>query len=455
MDKAAIFRARNGISCRARPLDHHGDHHVNPSPQSSRRIDRTRLLRWGKIVGQFTSVQLLVQALSAITGLLILRILDKDQYALFTIASSIQSTANLLTDCGINAGLLSIGGRIWKDKAAMGGLVSAALRLRMRLAIAAGLLVSPLAIWLLLRNGASMAVAIAITALVVATLQFVGATAIFAAVMKLNSSYRALQIMDAAVATSRLALVLLTSAIFINALIATLIASAAQVFQWVLSRGRAAAFFSRRAPHDVDHYSKLLTLVNDNAAFSLYVAVQGQIAVFILGVFGSTSQIADIGALTRLGVISAVITTLLNYVVSPSLAKAVSAHSLRRMLYLASGGVTVVSSLIIASCRLLPDPILWIFGPQYAHLQRELLLTAISLSMNLYLAVLWTVNTARAWLRRTWVIAPATIVLQVALAPFLQLSTVAGILWFTILSQIPNMLWSSYLTHRGLRTFAH
>jgi len=102
-----------------------------PPPERS----AASLLRWGRIIGLFTTAQVFIQALGALAGVVIVRLLDRDQYALFTIASSFQTSANLLTACGINAGLLSMGGKVWGDRQAAGGLVIAALRLRLRLVI--------------------------------------------------------------------------------------------------------------------------------------------------------------------------------------------------------------------------------------------------------------------------------------------------------------------------------
>jgi hypothetical protein len=99
---------------------------------------RERWRRMVRLLTRFAAMQTLVQAIGALVGILIVRLLDKDEYALFTVATSLQATANVLSDCGINAGLLSVGGRIWRDPAPMGSLVEAAMRLRRRLTCGEG-----------------------------------------------------------------------------------------------------------------------------------------------------------------------------------------------------------------------------------------------------------------------------------------------------------------------------
>jgi O-antigen/teichoic acid export membrane protein len=421
-----------------------------PPPERS----AASLLRWGRIIGLFTTAQVFIQALGALAGLVIVRLLDKDQYALFTIASSFQTSANLLTDCGINAGLLSMGGKVWGDRQAAGRLVSAALRLRLRLVILGALIIAPLSLWLLTRNGASIGVAVGITVLIVATLQLMSAAAIFAAILKLNSRYSRLQLIDASTALARLGAIILAASAALSALLAMIATTAGQLLQYVTSRRAASTLYQRGAAYDAAQYGQLLALVKSNIAFSIYVAVQGQIAIFILGFSGTSTEVADIGALTRIGIIAALVTSVLNYVVSPIFARANHRAVLERALAATFIGVTALSTALLASCMLFPSQILWIFGPQYMHLRHELVLTALSLAMSLNLATLWTINTARAWLHGTWLLVPATVALQFALACLLDLSSVAQTLWFTILSQIPNLLWSAMLTRRGLKELA-
>jgi len=53
----------------------------------------------------FSGLQTLVQGVLALSGFLIVRILNKPEYAAYTIAASLQTLLNALTDCGIGWGL--------------------------------------------------------------------------------------------------------------------------------------------------------------------------------------------------------------------------------------------------------------------------------------------------------------------------------------------------------------
>ena len=66
---------------------------------------------------------MLVQLIGFAAGILLVRRLDQHEYALFTIANTMQGTINVLADIGISIGLVSIGGRVWQDRHRFGELV--------------------------------------------------------------------------------------------------------------------------------------------------------------------------------------------------------------------------------------------------------------------------------------------------------------------------------------------
>ena len=81
-----------------------------------------RAFHHAKVVGSFAFVQAIVQFVGFLSGILLVRSLDKHEYAYFTIANTMQGTMNLLADIGISVGLVSIGGRVWQDRHRFGQL---------------------------------------------------------------------------------------------------------------------------------------------------------------------------------------------------------------------------------------------------------------------------------------------------------------------------------------------
>src|SRR5438067_1971811 len=89
-----------------------------------------QLMRWGLASAEFGLVQIAVQVLTALAGILIIRSMPKSEYALFAIVNSMQVASNLLADLGIGIGVRSIGGRVWSDPFRFGQLINTALGMR-------------------------------------------------------------------------------------------------------------------------------------------------------------------------------------------------------------------------------------------------------------------------------------------------------------------------------------
>src|SRR5437763_15297337 len=115
-----------------------------------------RLIRSGRVVGSFVTVQIIVQIIGFLSGILLIRVLEQREYAFFTIANTMQGTLNLLADIGVSIGLVSIGGRVWQERPRFSQLITTALYLRRRLAFLAMIAVTPLLYFMLAKNGASL-----------------------------------------------------------------------------------------------------------------------------------------------------------------------------------------------------------------------------------------------------------------------------------------------------------
>src|SRR5437667_6327395 len=116
-----------------------------------------RLVRIVRVVGGFALVQAAAQGLGLVAGFVLVRALDKQDYALYTLTITGINALAMLSNGGIIDAATAIGGRAWQDPRHLGQVVSSAMRFRRRLA---AMIVAPVIlflIWLLARNGASIA----------------------------------------------------------------------------------------------------------------------------------------------------------------------------------------------------------------------------------------------------------------------------------------------------------
>ena len=117
---------------------------------------------WGKLISITGGAQIIVQALGLVCGIIVIRLLPTQEYALYTLANTMLGTITVLADGGISSGVMSQGGKIWQDKEKLGAVLTTGLDLRRKFAIGSLLIITPILIYLLLHHGARLITSILI-----------------------------------------------------------------------------------------------------------------------------------------------------------------------------------------------------------------------------------------------------------------------------------------------------
>ena len=121
------------------------------------------------------------------------------------------------------------------------------------------------------------------------------------------------------------------------------------------------------------------------------------------------------GALGRLAVVFALLSSITAEVVLPAFARIQSVHQLRRRYFQIVAGYFAVSVLSVAAVALFPKQILSVLGNQYSGLHAEGVLMAVCAVVSTTAGLLWAINSARAWIVSPASLIPCTIVVQVAM----------------------------------------
>ena len=402
-------------------------------------------------VGRFASVQMLVQLIGFATGILLVRQMEQREYALFTITNTMQGAMNILADIGISIGMISIGGRVWQDSHRFGELVRTGLRLRRTLGALAVVVITPLLYYMLAKNGASPLYAATLIGAVVFTLSSQLSIGVFEVVPRLRSDIGVIQKIDLTGATSRLLVLLVLAAVFLNAGVAAFVASGTLLLQSYLLRRYATGVIDFQASENPDDRRAMIGFIRQQAANAIFYCLQGQITILLITIFGHRAGVAEVGALGRLAMIYSVIANLIMNIFAPAFARC---QNPRRLSWIYFGIVAAVggfSLVVLASAVFLPTEFLFVLGNKYAHLHRELLLVVAGAGLNMMTGTLWCLNASRAWVAGSWLNIPLTICTQVLLIPFVNFSTVAGVLTFNLLAAIPSLLLNATLSYRGFR----
>src|SRR5438874_10085475 len=406
-------------------------------------------------IGNYALVQGIVQIIAFSSGILLVRWLPQREYAFFTIANAMQATLMLLADIGISVGLMSIGGRVWQDRHRFGELINTGLALRKKLAGGAVIVVAPILYAMLTKNGASSMYTLLLIVFVLAGFSIQLAVDIYSVVPRLRSDIARIQKMDFTCATVRLLLVLGFVDLFATAGLAVAIASATFLLQYFLLRAYAAKVVDLNANENAEDRHEIVRLIKSLAANALFYCFQGQITVFLISFFGRhATSVAEVGALGRLAMIFTVLTNLLINIFVPAFARCQGKRKLRYLYAAIAGGVILFSAIVLGGAALFPDQFLFVLGNRYTHLHRELLLMVGVAVITALSGTLWLLNASKAWITGAWLYIPLTLATQIALIPFTDFSSVAGVLIFNLISAVPSLLLNLALSYRGFRTFA-
>ena len=413
-----------------------------------------RALQRARMVGNFAFVQAMVQLVGFASGILLVRWLDQNDYAYFTIANTMQGTINVLADMGISIGLISIGGRVWQDRYRFGQLITTAQHFRRRLGALAILVITPILYWLLTRNGASTTYAAVLIGAIMLGLLVQFSLGVLGVVPRLRSDVSRIQTIDLTGAIARLIVLVGCVFLFLNAGIAVLVSSMAFLLQYWMLRKYAAGVIDLNAPENAEDRAAMIGFIKNQAANAVFFCLQGQITVFLISFFGSrATSVAEVGALGRLAMIFAVMGQVLTNIFFPAFARCQSTAKLRLQYFAIVAGVAGCCAAVIAAAALFPNQFLFVLGSKYSHLQRELLLMVAGTVMNVLTGTLWFLNASKAWVAGAWLYIPLTLATQIALIPYTDFSNVRSVLIFGVISSVPNLLLNMVLSYRGFRTF--
>lgn len=414
-------------------------------------ISSAKISYWLKILTKFLSLELALQSLGFASGILIIRTLSKEEYAYFTVANAMQAVINVLCNSGITIGLTSIGGKVWQDKYRFGQIINTSIRLRNYLAIPAATVITPILLWILISNGSSLIYAILIILAILVELYLYLYISVFKISLNLQSLFNKVQQHNLIGGLTRL--ILISSSSYTNALnaaIALWISTIASgVNYWFLKKS-TQKLFDPQAPPNQEYIEELTKIFKYRFPSTLFFALRAQISIWIITFFGSNENIAEIGALSRLEILFSIFLSLVQNMIVPSLSRCQSISIFRKRYAILVFLSLSLSSILLLFSYLFPEVLLWILGKNYSYLVHELfwsiLSTIIGMTNNLSLSV----NSSKGWVKDSWLGIPLTLLTQIFVVLFCNLSTVKGVIIFGIFSQIPGLMVNLYMNYQGL-----
>lgn len=388
---------------------------------------------WVKLITLTGSAQAVVQILIFISGILVIRLLPTQEYALYTLANSMLGVITILADSGIAAGAMAQGGKVWKDSKKLGVVLVTGLHLRKKFAIGSLLIASPALVYLLLHHGAS-ALTTVLTILSLVPAFFAALSdSLLEMPLKLKQDIAPLQRNNIANNLSRFAFLCLTLFVFPWAYVAVLVSGISRMWANIRLRKIAAKYADYTQKPDSEVRKKIFQSVKKIMPVSIYYCLSGQITIWLISVFGSTKSLAQVGALTRLSTVLTIFSVMFTTLIVPRFARLPTDKNLvLNRFFKIQFGLLIISLLIVTTVSLFSKNILWILGSDFSNLNHEVVLITISSCISLIGVSTNQLLVARNIIVQPFVFIPCVIAVQIALAFIIPINQIAGVLQYGI-----------------------
>jgi len=393
-------------------------------------------------VAEFMVSQGITIAGNLLYGLLCIRLLPVEDYAKFVVVFAVQGMLVLLMDVGATGSIISlVGDRI--DNLQLIADYVASLR---QLAHWLFAIVAPGAILvfpLLVRNRHwSAGVVAAMVAIVLVSAWSARVSATYASVLIVRRDRRRWYQAQMISSLGTLALLGVFIALhWLNAFSAILINVSGVIALALLYFFRARQLLGVRGVPSQEKRTAIIQITMPAAPSVIFYALQGQLALLLITIFGRTAAVASVGALARLGQIFTIPSQMNGILVEPYFAR-LPRTQLRTNYLLAISIAGGFGLSMVALARFFPELFLWVLGPKYAAYRVEVVLVMIAGAMAAVSGLMSAINGSRKFVFYSMNLSSdaATILVQIFLIWKMDLSTVKAVLLFNIFSGLPALV---------------
>jgi O-antigen/teichoic acid export membrane protein len=350
------------------------------------------------LITTFFAGQGAIQLLGLIFGLVVVRLLTVQSYAQFSVALGFQTTLGSLMDLGYAGTIVPLVGERFADAEIVGAYVAAARHHRDRIFF----ILSPLAaicFWLLGRKQHwSWHTQLLLLISVLVQLYFSGRASYYSAPLMLRGDLRKLyrpQVFSALVRCLAPLPMRLIGAL--NGWTAALLNALVQVYNSIKLRRGCQPYIVEPRHGDPSVNREMLRYVVPAMPAVVFWAFQGQVSLYLVTLFGKTTNIAQVAALGRVGQMFAILMAFNVVLVEPYFARLQRGMLLRRYVQVVGLAGVFSATVALLSFRF-PHPLLWLLGPQYRDLAPEVGWMVAASSIFYFAGVIWIINRSRKWL---------------------------------------------------------
>lgn len=395
---------------------------------------RAKLWIWAKQVTITGFAQVLIQVFSLVSGILVIRLLSTTEYAWYTLANTMLGTMTILADGGIATAVFALGGQSWKSKAKLGTVVKSGLKLRNRFAAFSLLISIPILLYLLILHEASWLTAILIVLSLIPAFLAALKDSIYEIVPKLHQDLLPLQQNQSLVGLARLFLSALLLFIFPWAFVGILAAGIPRIVGNIKLRSIVGKFADLEQYPNSDVESNILSTVRRIFPGAVYYCISGQISLWLISFFGSSTSLAEIGALGRIAIMLNLISVMFATLVIPRFSRinADEGDTVKRNFLFSIAAAILILLLVVLFSYVFDNQVLSLLGDAYVNLNSELHLLIIGSSIATLAGIATTLIRSRGHIINPWIGISASLLAIVTGAMIFEVSSLLGVIYFNI-----------------------
>lgn len=351
-----------------------------------------------RLLGVTTVIQLLIQLLGLISGIIIIRLLPTKEYAWYTIANTMLGTMSVLSDAGISTAMMAHGGKVWTDRKALGVIFATAYDLRKKFALVSVVISLPTLYYLLHVQGASLGIALLISVALLPSVFASLSDNLLQIGPKLQKDILPLQRNTFFVSIYRTLVSLPVLFLLPFTWVALLSAGVIRTLGNYKLKKINSKWVDMRQHSDPQIAKSIMGQVRRLMPGALYYCFSGQIAVWLISIFGQHDSVASLGALARFSVLFAIVPVLFGTMITPYFSKlAEQRHLMFNSFFRIQSLIALGALIAVFFFYVFSDSFLWILGPSYSNLKFELVVSIISSLLGVAAGLSFSLFTSRGW----------------------------------------------------------
>lgn len=387
-------------------------------------------------------------AVGGITGLLIVNVMPKEQYAVYTFLITCMQLIMGLTDLGMGKCSLPIVGQRNDDVPWVVGVCRQIFRRRTLILVVSFVFVVPYAIYTFRQHGWSERAYLAAAAFVVASILVTLRGHYVGTVLLILRQVTALSRIGAIVTAVRFALVstalLIPMTPYTVAFLLAATVSAEALALKLMRRELKTRDIeeSRLSPEDEKRVdSQILKIVIPLIPSAVFFQVQGVITIFLASLFGTANMVADIGAFGRLALALVLLDRVANILLFPAIARTPAGPRLGVMISRVHATYLVAMFCLFLSAYFFPQYWILLLGKKYENMVPYVWMLFLSSILLNAAGLAFTTLAVRGFTEKQAFSVAVVIALQCLYLWKFGANDLAAILWFNIVTSAGHFFY--------------